>query len=184
YRHQLPVQAYVVLELNGPAYQKWLAEAQKDLEIARNKVEREKNDKKKKSRKRDLKEIEIKIAMQSKLFAVDAGQEPGVLRNKYPDRSKYIIAPAAFKIHREKIYSKPLPASKRYFLSGRVDEILVEDIHVPNEFREFFIAEIKSPTIQYLPHDKPTSDLKPRYSVTVNYGKRYEPWIAAVNKLE
>ena len=53
------------------------------------------------------------------------------------------------------------------------------------------MATLKSPMefLKYhkrltFPETKSLSDLEPRYQVTLNYGRRYEPWIADVKKLQ
>ncbi len=186
YSRQLPRQAYVVLEFNGDAYQKWLKGARKRIEEVRQDLSEEKKPNKKKNLENDIKHIQQTSVTQSRLFAIDAGQDPQALREKYPDKIKYIITPAVFDISMNYIPRKkgPPKSPKKPYLSGWVREVSIADIHVNSDYRSFFISDIKTHTKTYLPRDKPLSDLEPRYQVTLNYGKRHEPWIADVKKLK
>jgi hypothetical protein len=180
YSHQLPRQAYVVLEFNGDAYQNWLKEAKKRIEEIKQNLVKEKKV------KMDIKFIQKEMVSRSRLFAIDAGLDAQALRKQYSDQSKYIITPAIFEIsmnHTSIEMDEPKSSQKRY-LSGWVRAISIPRIHVTSDYRSFFVSDIKTHTKTYLPKGKPLSDLEPRYQVTLNYGKRYEPWIADVKKLK
>lgn len=186
YSRQLPRQAYVVLEFNGDAYQNWLKEARKRIEEIKQELMEEKKEKKKKDLENDLRRIQQELITQSHLFAIDAGRDTQALRKQYSDQSKYIITPAVFDISmhytpRKKEESK---SPQKPYLSGWVREISIPEIHVPSDYRSFFTSGIKTHTITYLPRDKPLADLESRYQVTLNYGRRHEPWIADVKKLK
>jgi len=186
YSRQLPRQAYVVLEFNGDAYQNWLKEARKRIEEIKKELMEEKKEKKKKDLENDLRRIQQELITQSHLFAIDAGRDTQALRKKYSDLSKYIITPAVFDIsmhYAPKIKDEPKSPKKPY-LSGWVRKVSIPEIHVTSSYRSFFISDIKTHTKTYLPRDKSLSDLEPRYQVTLNYGRRYEPWIADVQKLK
>jgi hypothetical protein len=186
YSRQLPRQAYVILEFNGDAYQDWLKEARQRIEEIRQEVLEEKKEKKKKNLENDIRNIEKEMVTQSHLFTIDGGLDPKELRKQYPDRSKYIITSAVFDISMHYIPRKkdPPKSPKKPYLSGWVRAISIPQIHVTSDYRSFFISDIKTHTKTYLPRDKPLSNLEPRYQVTLNYGQRYEPWIADVQKLK
>ena len=186
YNRQLPRQAYVVLEFDGNSYQNWLKDQKKRIKEKRKELANEKDSKKIKNLENTIRYIEQSMISQSHLFAIDAGQDPQLLRKQYTDQSKYIITPAVFRISMQYSYSKkgqPKTSSKRY-LSGHIKEVLISEIHVNSDYRSFFTSGIKTHTNTYLPDNKPLSKLEPRYQVTLNYGKRYEPWIADVKKLK
>lgn len=185
YSSQLPRQAYVVLEFNGDAYQEWLKEAKQRIEEIKQELIEEKKGKKKKELENNIKQVQQDLITQSHLFAIDGGPDPKILRNQYSDRSKYIITPAIFDISMNYIPRKkdPPKSPKKPYLSGWIRKISVPNIHVTSDYRSFFISDIKTHTKTYLPRDKPLPDLEPRYQVTLNYGHRYEPWIADVQKL-
>jgi len=186
YSRQLPRQAYVVLEFNGDSYQNWLKEARKHIEEARQELSEEKKPEKKIDLGNDIRGILRKIITRSHLFAIDGGQDPQILRKQYSDQSKYIITPAVFNIYLDFIpREKDQPKSpQKLYLNGSVNKISIPEIHVTSSYRSFFISDIKTHTKIYLPRDKPLSDLEPRYQVTLNYGRRYEPWIAGVEKIQ
>jgi len=192
YSRQLPRQGYVVLEYNGDAYQDWLRGSQKRIIEVKKELAEEKKVAKQKNLENDIRNMERLMITQSHLFAIDAARDPKILRKQYADPSKYIITPAVFRIsmhhpktreYNPKIMSEP-PLPRKRYLVGRISEILIPIIHVTSDYRSFFISDIKTHTKTYLPKGKPLSDLKPRYQVTLNYGKRYEPWIADVKKLK
>lgn len=186
YNRQIKRQGYVVLEFDGDAYQKWLKRTKERIKENTQKLAEENQPNKVTTLKSSIRQMEQSIITQSHLFAVDAGANPQLLRSQHPDKSKYIITPAVFDISLQYSSNKkgqPKSSSKRY-LRGWVREILISEIHVPSDYRSFFTSDIKTHTNFYLPRDKPLSNLEPRYQVTLNYGKRYEPWIAGVHKLK
>ncbi len=180
YRRQLPRQAYVVLEFDGDAYQQWLVEARKRIKEIEQELSEEKKPETKKNLGNDIKRISQDMVTQSHLFTIDGGLDPQKLRKRYSNQSKYIITPAVFDI--SMYYSGVKKEGP--FLSGRIKNLSIPEIHVNSDYRTFFISDIKTHTTIYLPRDKPLSDLEPRYQVTLNYGQRYEPWIVNVQKLK
>jgi hypothetical protein len=180
YSRQLPRQAYVVLEFNGDAYQKWLAGAQKRVKEIKQDLSEEKKPKKRKSLGNNIKRIRQDMVTQSHLFTIDGGLDPQQLRKQYSDQSKYIITPAVFDI--SMYYSGVKKEGP--FLSGRIKNLSIPEIHVNSDYQSFFTTDIKTHTLQYHPLEKPLSDLDPRYEVTLNYGQRYEPWIAGTQKIK
>jgi Domain of unknown function (DUF4824) len=186
YRRQLPRQGYVVLEFDGDAYQNWLKKEKGRIEENRQKLLGEQESREKSNLENNIKRIEQSMITQSRLFAIDVGRDGPALRKQYPDQSKYIITSAVFAISRHYTSRKkdhPQPSQKYYF-RGFIREISTPQIHVTSNFRSFFVSDIKTHTNIYLPKGKPLSDLEPRFQVTLNYGKRYEPWIADVKKLK
>jgi hypothetical protein len=186
YNRQLKRQGYVVLEFDGDAYQKWLKKTEKRIKESIEKLAEEKKPNELEVLKANIRQMEQSMITQSHLFAVDAGADPQMLRTQHPDKSKYIITPAVFDISLQYTYRKkdqPKSPTKRY-LRGRVRKILIPEIHVTSDYRSFFTSDIKTHTNIYLPKGKPLSNLEPRYRVTLNYGKRHEPWIAGVKKLK
>jgi len=186
YSRQLPRQAYVVLEYNGDAYRDWLKEAKERIEEIKQELIEEKKPEKKKNLENDMRHVQRELITHSHLFAVDGGRDPELLRKQYSDKSKYIITPAVFDISMHYIPRKKAPpkSPKKPYLSGWVRKISIPQIHVTSDYRTFFISDIKTYTRTYLPRDKPLSDLESRYQVTLNYGRRYEPWVVDVQKLK
>ena len=186
YNRQIKRQGYVVLEFDGDAYQDWLKKTRERIKESVQEVAEEKKPSEVKNLERKIRQMEQSITTQSHLFAIDAGADPKMLRVQHPDKSKYIITPAVFDISLQYTSvnaGQPKPATKKY-LRGWVREILIPEIHVTSDYRSFFTSDIKTRTNIYLPKGKPLSNLEPRYQVTLNYGKRYEPWIAGIKKLK
>lgn len=107
------------------------------------------------------------------------------LRAQYPDRSRFIIVPGVIRMHYNLINREGLNKHNRvYRLTAYIDDILINKIYVPDEFRTFFEKRVKmipSPFNSYgFAGHKITSETKPRFQATVNFGKRYEPWVESV----
>ena len=186
YNRQLPRQAYVVLEYDGDAYKNWSRKLKNQIQKVKQELSEEKKLAKKKNLENNIWNMERQSVTHTHLFAVDAGPKPEKLREHYADSTRYIIIPAVFGIslhYTPRKKDQPKSSAKRY-LRGLIREILIPEIHIPSDYRSFFISDIKTHTKTYLPKGKPLSDLEPRYQVTLNYGKRHEPWIADVKKLK
>jgi hypothetical protein len=92
-----------------------------------------------------------------------------MLKKKYPDQSRYIIAPGIVKVDWNYENKKPV-------LNGHVAHLLVENIHVPLEFRR--------PMDDILLNKHPDQETdSPRYKVQLAYGARFEPWIRSVMRI-
>jgi hypothetical protein len=112
----------------------------------------------------------------SRLFVIDAGNDAATLRTRYPDRTRYIITPA--KVRLRLIQANSAKNRQQPVLSGYVDEILTDTIHVPRE-RLGVLASLK-PDAQYFYYDGMKENFTPRYRVMLKYGRRHEPWVAEV----
>lgn len=111
----------------------------------------------------------------SRLFAVDAGQDPGALRQKYPDTAQYLITRGVVRITRRGATADE-PRSGQPRLRGWV-EVVPGRIFVPRPHCQ---------VLQGLRHregERPSPPATPRYAVTVSWGTRYEPWVQAVRLL-
>ena len=99
----------------------------------------------------------------SRLFVVDAAARPEPLWKKYPDRQKYLIVrgvATAYMIEYDPRTYQRVP--KHLELS--VAQVLPSEIHVPLPHSSAFPAK--------------------HYTVVLNYGQRFEPWIANVKKID
>ena len=165
YERHLPREALVVLELDGPAYQRslaavWAYGARQNALLAANPGRKEFEDRAR--RGKDL--IEQEERDNSRLFVVDAGLDAAALRAKYPDTLRYAI-----------LHGRVRPSiswdSKKPELTGVVSELDVQEINVPARFRKHFAAAQR----QYaLPSASP-------FAATLAIGRRLEPWITALS---
>jgi hypothetical protein len=100
----------------------------------------------------------------TRLTAVDAGRDPVALRGRYPDQSKFLIVRAVVRLYYQKRWDRTsaleMPPA---YLRGNIQTIAPNEIHVP------------------LAHALSLSG-GTSYSVTLRYGSRYEPWIAAIQR--
>jgi Domain of unknown function (DUF4824) len=156
YRDNVPVEVLLVLELNGPAYQHTLARACSPAENAA-------------SDQRRIRNCQSETNNDSRLFVVDAGLDREALRNKYPDRSKYAI------VHGQ-IGAMLTQNFGRRALSGYIAGLANDDVNVPLNLRfqlgdsERELKRVYGRTVQ-------------PFSAVVKFGRRLEPWLAAVSLL-
>src|SRR6202035_290539 len=80
YRRALPRDAFVVLEMEGPAWRRWLVEQQQHADLA--------------ATQSQALDLDWERRMGTRLFYVAAGRDPEALRQRYPDRAHYLILPA------------------------------------------------------------------------------------------
>lgn len=132
YRKIPPRQAFVVLEYDGVAWQRWLAGEEQNKHASPDTWKQ----------------------VASRLVPVDAAREFAALHERYPDRTRFLIAPALIRLRLEYEGNKPTA------VAGYLEELLVSEIHVPQPYAR---------TLTQL-RGKP-------YHLTLCYGKRYEPWV-------
>ena len=174
YYRMLPRRVYAVLEIGGRAWNDWKSIQKKKLaaleEGSRTGRIPEKEYQKERGR------IESTIKNSSRLFVVNVGKEPESLRLRYPDRRRYIITPALAGVH---LVSSSDESEKKTpkRVQGYVREILIDRIHVP--------LSKKIPLEKVLTDEtyKRGEDGRTHYEVTLQYGKRYEPWIVEIKLL-
>lgn len=163
---------WLVLELDGPAYQhslrameRWVEEVRaagaEGSEATRHGLPNLD------SAERDLR---LERTRHSRLFAVDAGLDAPSLRAAYPDRRQYAIARG--RVHPGWWYPRGTPTAPRH---GHIESIEVDALHVSTRFRD---------SIEPLRHEVQRDDQGSRFEAEVNWGRRFEPWIAAVKRLD
>ncbi len=167
YDRQLPREALVVLELDGPAYKialerarqraaKEMAKGMKTGKTGPGTPAREAAD--------FLKNEETS---NSRLFAVDMGRDAQALRAKYPERTRYAIVRGTVRT------SYQTSRGKEARWTGYIEVIQNDQINVPLEFRKAIDpARISGRPVPAVQGAVP-------FEVTVAFGKRFEPWIVA-----
>lgn len=118
-----------------------------------------------------------------RLAAVDAGLDKTALRRAYPDRQRFVIMPGAVAMVYRPRDSRP-DGVEGPVLSGRVNVVYPMSIYVPEPHSALLErlraegAESEEEMVQgRLTH-------APRYRVKVTWGRRLEPWVAAVEPLD
>ena len=184
YDRQLPREVYVVLEYEGQAWTAWLKEWERDLVFAAAQVATGKVSQKDLERHRQVYERLPKTS--ARLMAIDVGNDPVQLRQRYPELHRFIITRAQVRLvlvrEGNSATGKPYPAHLR----GRVTHLLTEEIHVPYEWQSELTRITEGKSIYknfWNPFDWQADPKEPRYEVTLRYGRRHEPWITAVRPL-
>ena len=163
WRHerQLPRDALVVLELDGPVYQQALERARHAATEVESKNERG-------TGKKDAQEIiDREERWSSRLFAVDAGLDRDALRAKYPDRQKYAIV-------RGQVRPAWQPSGK--VGGGTLYDLSAEAINVPLEMRGAFEGVLPAS------YQRSEDDKGRHFEARVAFGQRLEPWLIAATR--
>lgn len=161
---QPPRTAWVVMEMDGEAWRRWVEKRRRQVEEERRKEPD--------SDCPPGSDLEPMLVSGSRLVVVDAGRDRHALRRRYPDRSRYLVMPGT--VHVGEL--------RPGVLHGLVSELRVESIHVPLKLRplldELVTAErLRQETSNGAPPEPP------RYRAVVAFGKRGEPWLVRVEKL-
>ena len=172
YRHTLPKRVFVVLEYEGVAWRRY--QKQKEDELAKLKEESPKTKSDESLQKNRQQRIENELQNGSRLFAVDAGLDPGELRTRYPDRARALVVPA---LVRRSHGSK----DKKIVARGTIVKVLTDDLHLSRDLATPLLAlpGLARHTRWANPFN-PGGKGAPRYEVTVRWGRRHEPWVARV----
>lgn len=154
-RHEV----FLVLELDGVAYRKSLAQMRRLTAMATATDEI-------KQAKDALLEEEQRS---SRLFAIDADVDAEALRTKYPDRTRYAIVRGTIRPQ----WSRGRPEAT---LSATIEQLSVEGINVPRGLQPVF--QNAAGEVVY-----PSDDAKrARFEAMVAFGRRQEPWMIRASK--
>lgn len=164
YQSQPPRSTYAALELEGEAWRRQMAEPPPDPAQAgaagRGETGRTTAPTANASERNH----------ESRLVAIDVGNDPSALRQRYPDRHRVAIVEARAVL---RFVDNP---GQSPFLAGRVTSILPSDINVPRTWLGMLgrLQTDRTDTNSQPPLHEPW------YRVTVKWGKNLEPWIADV----
>lgn len=154
-RQLLPRNVFVVLELDGAAYQAALARAIKSNEVASAKA---------KAHASNL--LKREQSENSRLFVVDAGLDVAALLDQNPDRSRYAIVRAQGRANLDIDKDGAAP-------NGCVSGVGPDCLSVPLDLRHVY--DSSSPVRR--------DDQTPfGYSVEAKFGQRLEPWISQATR--
>jgi hypothetical protein len=172
YDRQLPREALIVLEFDGPTWPK-------AAELARQAAEKElaasagKPDHGARA-KNAAETIKREETRNSRLFAVDAGLDGAALRAKYPDRTRYAIVTGKV---------RPVQSVKGEKLQGYIAEIHNTRVNVPREMMPGGPASFRLPpsAIRHPAETTVPAD-GPAFEATIAFGRRFEPWLVEARK--
>ena len=154
-RH-FPKPAWVVIEHDGAAWQDYL----------------EKNRKRKYFHEPSL-----------KLIIVDAGKDAEPLRQRYSDRSRYIIVPGVVE---RRVNGRTAADNAQDKIATVVARILDNDISITSNFRSEIFGI--NQTARKRHHNtrgnhRKKNACQPTHNIMVKWGQRYEPWLDRVAPL-
>jgi hypothetical protein len=168
----LPKRVFVVLEYQGTAWQRF--QKQKEDELAKLKEESPKTKSDESLQKNRQQRIENELQNGSRLFAVDAGLDPGELRTRYPDRARDLIVPALVRMS----YGSK---DKKIVARGFIVKVLTDDLHLSRDLAAPLLARPGlARHTRWANSFNPWEKGAPRYEVTVRWGRRHEPWVVGV----
>ena len=187
YRRQLDRDALLVLELNGPAYQREVALLVAALGEAQ-RLQKSVPDSK------ELREAAVHAAnaldyeqrRASRLLVVDVGRDQQTLRALYPDRQHYAIVHGIVEVQASSVASEwtgkgedPRPQSQRWTwqLGGSADTPGVQSLHLPQRWHATFDGlpqQDESLGGEYTNGQK-------LFAAEVTFGRRLEPWVVELS---
>ena len=166
---QLPREVILVMELAGPAWQRALEKARENA--GRHAAAAAANVGSKQFAAR-AKQANDELAREensnSRLFVIDAGLDARLLREKYPDRSRFLLLRGTV---RPSMHSR---GSNTPQATGYVSRVGNGQIHVPHALRE--------PLESARAIGEPGSGGS-RFTATLLVGQRLEPWLVDVTPL-
>lgn len=183
YRRQLDRDALLVLELDGPSYQRELQLAREHHETSKQLHELAPTNEK---LEREAKEAREALAHEqhtaSRLFIVDAGLDRHSLRTRYPDRKRYTIVRSTVSayVDRDRVDwtgdgADTRPQNQRWVwrIGGHADIPVARNIQLPQRWHAVFDS---LPRRQEQP-DRPYASRGKVFDAEVAFGKRLEPWL-------
>lgn len=191
YGKMLPRKTFAVLEYEGKAWVKSRSDAEAYLKEMAQKTQRGEEGEKEYAKGK----VTLYLKTASHLFAIDASNDPVSLRKKYKDVSRYIITPVKVSItfdeSSEDCKCKKTPTTKKTqsTLSGNIREVLVNEIHVPPGKRQILESLLKKDGSAsgrfagFDPYDDNGKIRDPYYKIILQYGNRYEPWVADIKRI-
>ncbi len=190
YGRVVPRDAVLVLEYDGDAARRWLAEREKETATALEKAAGESDAAKREKRESEARDsLERARSAGTRLFLVDVGLDALELRRRYPDRSRYVLARGTVRMLVEPAAAGPPAKPARVY--GVVGSLLVDAIHVPPGQRALLDSLVASDRRAAPPKTPPGASREtgaepwhpPRYRVRVRWGHRLEPWIVSVEPI-
>lgn len=163
YGRMLPREVVLVLEYDGAAYGRIIAEREESLAKAERELRAHPdNASHLKEFEAEKRQLDAELNDNSRLFVVDAGTEPLALRTKYPQRHQYILARG--QVHLRHFMTD----EKQYYLMGFISRLSIEEMHVPLEYRDVVLGKVSA--------DVPNPAAR-KFRAEVSYGRRLEPWL-------
>ena len=172
YKQPIPKEVFIVLENNGEPYREALRRAEVAFEKEKGLFKLNSGDKKLRDNLKNAeKRLERERITESRLFAIDAGLDPKKLREKYNDRTRFIVTKGLVKPRYDY-------GNKKKDVIGYITKLSMESILVPLKHRQMFDA------VPVKDKSKQNEIRRPRYKVELAYGSRLEPWFVSVRQMD
>jgi hypothetical protein len=166
YGRQTAREVFFALEYDGPAYRAAVEQCHKQLRAAQAEWAAALLNKELKERVESAtKEVEREENHASRLFVVAAGVDAETLRKRYPDRKHYAIVRGLLDVY---------VSGDR--LVARARDLSTDAIRVPHVYRTVVEPYLADATTYVTDHN-------PRYTATVHFGRRLEPWIVLLSRM-
>lgn len=190
YRRQLDRDALLVLELDGPAYQREVA-----LLVAAHaealRLQKSVPDSKelREAAKHAANALHYEQNRASRLLAVDVGLDQQVLRARYPDRARYAIVRSIIEVQASSVATDwtgegddPRPDNQRWTwqLGGFAETPGVQSLNLPQRWHATFDSlpqQAEQPGVDY-------SNYQKLFTAEVAFGRRLEPWFVDLSARE
>jgi hypothetical protein len=159
--------AFVAYEYDGPAWRKIAAALQLQREEALRKASAANS-----YAASSAESLDNQIKYGSRLVAVDASTDSSALRRAYPDRRRYLVLPAT--VQAWLTVDQRTNASAAPVVSGTLWPVTTVLIAPPR---------LRDRLLKFGPSDWMLTRA-PRYTIDVAVGRRYEPWILAIDPID
>lgn len=182
YRRQLDRDALLVLELDGPAYQREVAQAQtayaEALRLAKSVPDSQEL---REAADYASKALEQEQQRASRLLVVDVGLDQQTLRARYPDRQRYAIVRAIVEAQASSVATPwtgegddPRPQAQRWVwqFGGSAETPGLQSLNLPQRWHALFDSlplRGEQAGLDYSSTDK-------LFSAEITFGRRLEPW--------
>jgi len=179
YSHAMPRRAYVVLEHDGEAWNRWIAGREEQVEQLRREVADGTKAEETLVNAEAL--LAIDLTMRSRLFPVDAGLDAEALRRRYSDRSRHAIISGLIRL--DVIQDQ----DETPVLTGDVFRLVVNRVQVSHTLRrpiEDLLPEESWSEVEAREREEAESGWPfpspPRYRALMAIGRRHEPWLVGI----
>ncbi|HEY5648164.1 MAG TPA: DUF4824 family protein, partial [Nitrospiria bacterium] len=177
----LPKKAFAVLELDGEARARYLEEKKKEME----KIEQDFRLGliKKEAVIIPKRKYNAALKTESRLFIVDVGKDPVLLRKRFADRSSYLILPAEVRTNIIRWNRTKTDGEGKPKVTGIVSKLLPGTIHVPRKYHSLLYKAkgISKKTAKGYSTPQGESSFSP-FEVVLKTGKRNEVWIGEIRQ--
>lgn len=172
---------FVVFEYEGESWRRFKEEKERKIAELNEALARgEEREPSRMSIDGEIRSLKKDLSFASRLFPVDAGLDPGSLRDRYPDNRRYLIVSALARAATSYVDGGEAVKVR----TGEIDALLVSELHVPLKLTAPLHGLAPSGSLLNYRHDQPDAPPEPRYAVDVRWGRRFEPWVTAVRRID